>query len=142
MTTLTQLPQSYLPWRFALRVERIDSDTFSWFIAALKAAFPPRERKWDADNKCWLLRDCDVAIGLLEQFNIAYECDTAQDAGGTAHRKTLTTAEAYRLLFLQPDAPDFIVNAAYRAMAKHYHPDAGGDTATMQRINAALEVLR
>jgi hypothetical protein len=49
----------------------------------------------------------------------------------------------YRTLGLVGGAPLLLVEAAYRAMAKLYHPDVAGQQATarMQRINAAYEQL-
>lgn len=140
MTTLIRLPGHELPWRFALRIEHVDSEKFQSFIAALKSNIHQRSRKWDANRKCWLLRDADPVIALLRSFAIDFDCDDA--AAEPERPKRLTVDDAYRILYLQPDAPRFIVDAAYRALAKHFHPDVGGDTAAMQRINAAVEVLR
>ncbi len=51
-------------------------------------------------------------------------------------------ATAYQILCLTPDAPAELVEAARRILAKRYHPDvAGGDMVTMQRINAAADLL-
>ncbi len=49
-------------------------------------------------------------------------------------------AQALAALYVAPDAPAVVVSAAYRALAKTTHPDAGGDTATMQRLNLAYEL--
>ena len=35
-----------------------------------------------------------------------------------------------------------IVEAGYKALAKQYHPDTGGDTRTFQELAGAREVLR
>ena len=43
---------------------------------------------------------------------------------------------------LDPDIARQIVQAGYRALAQQHHPDHGGDTRTMQRINGTAEVLR
>ncbi len=50
-------------------------------------------------------------------------------------------AEAYDTLYLRPGAPLPLVRAAYRALAKMYHPDAGGDTRKMSEINNAYHLL-
>ena len=49
--------------------------------------------------------------------------------------------DAYTALWLRPGAPPELVRAAYRVLALLHHPDRGGDTGAMQRINAAFEVL-
>jgi hypothetical protein len=46
-------------------------------------------------------------------------------------------AEAYAKLMLLPGASPALVRAAYRALARRHHPDAGGDPAAMQRLNDA-----
>jgi curved DNA-binding protein CbpA len=43
---------------------------------------------------------------------------------------------------LRPTAPPELVSAAHRCLAKLNHPDAGGNTTTMQRINGAVEQIR
>lgn len=48
----------------------------------------------------------------------------------------------YALLHLSPDAPLEIAEAVYRALVKKHHPDLGGNTETMQRLNAAIERIR
>lgn len=50
--------------------------------------------------------------------------------------------EHYRLLHVAPDAPLTVCDAAYRALARQAHPDQGGDTLTMQRLNGAIERIR
>ncbi len=49
----------------------------------------------------------------------------------------------YRMLHLQPDCPDGMIKASYRALMLKlkYHPDLGGDTATAAMINEAYRVL-
>ena len=49
--------------------------------------------------------------------------------------------EAAEILNIRHDADYLIVKAAYHALAKRHHPDMGGDTATMQRINQAHEYM-
>jgi hypothetical protein len=41
-----------------------------------------------------------------------------------------------------PSGPPEVVNAAYCALAKKVHPDAGGDTTKMQAMNAADKLLQ
>ncbi len=51
-------------------------------------------------------------------------------------------ADAYRTLGLEPGAPHHEVKAAYRTLAQRHHPDTGGDTETMIRINTAYDIIR
>jgi curved DNA-binding protein CbpA len=52
--------------------------------------------------------------------------------------------DPYRILQVRSDAEDAVIAAAYRALARRYHPDVGGDRTarSMTEINAAWEILR
>jgi hypothetical protein len=63
--------------------------------------------------------------------NVAIATSVPPDVPGDA-RRLLGLGDA-------PDAED--VRAARRRLAKHLHPDAGGDDAAMRRVNAAADVL-
>ena len=58
-------------------------------------------------------------------------------AGGFA----LAAADPYRVLGVSPAATAAEIKAAYRALVKRHHPDAGGDDRTILALNAAWEVL-
>jgi len=47
----------------------------------------------------------------------------------------------YRVLRVNPDAPDFLVKAAYRSHVKRAHPDVGGDAEEFKRIQKAYEQI-
>lgn len=48
----------------------------------------------------------------------------------------------YRILGVNPDAPDFLVRAAYRAMQKKHHPDGETPNEAMSKlINEAYEKI-
>lgn len=44
-------------------------------------------------------------------------------------------------LHLLPTAPPELIDVAYRTLARIHHPDAGGDTRVMQRLNAARDAI-
>ena len=54
------------------------------------------------------------------------------------------TRNAYAILGVSPDSDDGAITAAYRALARRYHPDLAGEAATrrMMRLNAAFERVR
>lgn len=55
------------------------------------------------------------------------------------------TPAHYRKLFVQSDAPQVVVDASYKALARFYHPDLnrGKDTtADMQAVNAAYDQIK
>ena len=51
-------------------------------------------------------------------------------------------ADHYATLGVPPGASTAEIKAAYRALVKRHHPDAGGDQRTILALNAAWEVLR
>ncbi|MGH2462789.1 MAG: DnaJ domain-containing protein [Candidatus Limnocylindria bacterium] len=54
-----------------------------------------------------------------------------------------TDFDAYRALQIRHDADDIVVEAAFRVLARRYHPDApSGDAARMAEINRAYDLLR
>ncbi|MBD2550313.1 J domain-containing protein [Microcystis elabens FACHB-917] len=53
-----------------------------------------------------------------------------------------TPADHYATLGVPPGATTAEIKAAYRALVKRHHPDAGGDQRTILALNAAWEVLR
>lgn len=56
---------------------------------------------------------------------------------------TITSGpDDYALLHLRSDAPVFIVEAVWRALAKLHHPDRGGDEETFKRLNAAYQRIK
>jgi curved DNA-binding protein CbpA len=52
--------------------------------------------------------------------------------------------DAYAVLGLEPSVDDDAIQIAYRALARRFHPDIAGETATkrMMRINAAFDRVR
>ena len=54
---------------------------------------------------------------------------------------TMNILEAAEILNIRHDADHLVVKAAYRALAKCHHPDQGGDTTAMQKVNAAHDYM-
>ena len=58
-----------------------------------------------------------------------------------ASRRADPHRDPYGVLGVAPGASDAEIKAAYRALVKQHHPDAGGEEAAMLALNAAWEVL-
>ncbi len=56
-------------------------------------------------------------------------------------RPLVQRQQALAVLGLPPNATPQQIKRRYRALAKRYHPDRGGDQKQMQRIIAAYEFL-
>jgi curved DNA-binding protein CbpA len=54
----------------------------------------------------------------------------------------LQVLDPYRVLQVTPDAEPEVIQAAYRALARKYHPDMGGSDLQMAKLNAAWETVR
>ena len=52
------------------------------------------------------------------------------------------SSDPYAVLGVKPGASPAEIKAAYRALVKRHHPDAGGDVDRILALNAAWEVLR
>ena len=50
--------------------------------------------------------------------------------------------DPYEVLGVRPDSPPEVVEAAYRALARIRHPDAGGTAEEMAELNRAHDALR
>jgi molecular chaperone DnaJ len=59
----------------------------------------------------------------------------------TRSRPAQVESDPYRVLGVSSQASGAEIKAAYRALVKRHHPDAGGDASTMLALNAAWEVL-
>lgn len=104
------------------------------YVADLKTTLPTFARRWEPDLKLWWV--APEFITLAEQV-LARHYEVASPPTATNNGN----ADAYKTLWLRPGAPQELVRSAYRTLAKLHHPDAGGDTRQMQRINAAFEQL-
>ena len=54
----------------------------------------------------------------------------------------LTVTDPYRMLQVIPEAEPEVIQAAYHALARKYHPDMGGSDLQMAQLNAAWETVR
>lgn len=144
--TITRLPPTAAPWAWSLRIHSAEPDMFEAVISSLKINVPSRYRKWEPAGKCWWLRTehIDLVEGILQRYGMNY--DFADDCTGrnANHQKTsiMTRQQAAAELFLLPTAPPDVITAVYRTLAKIHHPDHGGSTERMQKLNQAIEVLR
>lgn len=114
-----------------------------WVVEALKQRIPSTCRSYDPARKIWLVgvELADVAIEILDA---AFDCvDVAQgSARGSEPTPIRKHDSEYSEMHLLPTAPGFVIEAVYRALAKASHPDLGGSTVDMQRLNAAYEALQ
>lgn len=138
------------------------------FIADLKNEIPFHAKHWDGDAKNWVV-DGDYEEPLLEVAERYFDVLVAVSESDALRRERAARATSatpppqaqpphdtnecarrvrsiYREeaeLFLLPGAPFSVVQAAYRAVAKLFHPDVvgSGGNARMVSINRAYDTL-
>lgn len=118
----------------------------AWLVENLKAEIPGYARKYAPEDRSWTISAAyaHIARGLMHD---TFPDVTEDPAPGSSDRggrrpEPPPPGDAWAVLHLRPTAPPELVDAAYRCLARLHHPDAGGDTVTMQRINGAVDVIR
>jgi hypothetical protein len=137
----------------AIRLSSRDADTFKMLIEGLKDYVPASHRVYVPDRKTWRV-DADAHAELHAWLSDARstfhariewlggEIDADQEREWTPPKRARPKpVDPYQALHLLPSAPPELVKVAYRCLAQIHHPDKGGDTATMQRINDAFKML-
>jgi hypothetical protein len=136
----------------AVRLSSRDADTFKQLIEALKDYVPASNRVYVPDRKTWRV-DADAHDELRAwlayaraTFNARIELldgeyQDPERERTPPKRSRPKPVDPYQALHLLPTAPPELVKVAYRCLAQIHHPDHGGDTAAMQRINDAFKML-
>ena len=120
------------------------------FVAALKNDIPWDFRSWGGDWKTWTVESfyADRAVELVRRYfgEVTVEDqrrrnqESRQQSAGGPRQQTVPPDDV--TLHLLPTAPPQLIDAAYKALARLTHPDLGGSTEAMQRLNAAYERLK
>lgn len=61
--------------------------------------------------------------------------------GGTGPAGAMSASEAYRVLGLEPGAPEAEIRAAYHRLIASVHPDKGGSSFLAAQVNRARDIL-
>lgn len=110
------------------------------FLHDLKSSVPYAARHWDADRKLWVIQERFVVVVLeiARRYFRLVELNARQQQHTGSSQKPPT---AHAVLHLLPTAPPELVKAAFRTLAQKCHPDHGGTTEQMQRLNQAYSEL-
>lgn len=138
------------PRGYAVRFGAADDLDFRDRLGDFKASVPWAWRRFDRHEREWSV---DAAAGAAlrrwvvrwfdpEQRTVPVEWTERRSASPPPPPRSDTRTDAYATLWLRPGAPPEVVRAAYRALAQLHHPDVGGDTETMKRVNGAFDALR
>lgn len=121
------------------------------FIAEMKREVPRRYLKWDGQIKAWYVGEfyAEAIIKLADKHfpMFSRELYDAEKSGkfppsSKTRKPGIQISKEHKALYVLPGAPPEVISAAYRALSKLYHPDAGGSSVKMIELNKAYEVLR
>jgi len=138
----------------SVRLSSHDTYIFKMMIEALKDYVPACHRVYVPDRKTWRVdayaHDClhgwlayarATFNARIEWIGEAYADPEAEWTPPPPPRQKPKAVDPYQVLHLRETAPPELVKVAYRCLAQIHHPDHGGDTDVMQRINDAYRRL-
>jgi hypothetical protein len=115
-------------------------------VEALKVRIPAHARSWNPDGKIWSVAPewKRVAIDLMvEAFGFEnVQIIDQEPQRGPEPTPSRQSDPAFMILHLRETAPPELIAAAYKCLARLEHPDTGGDTLAMQRLNGAYDELK
>jgi hypothetical protein len=129
---------------YGVKISTPDRDAFAFAIDELKNVVPSNCRTYDPTKKFWTITDSSSLDDWLYELRRVYDVSAdynGEQPNNPPPRPPQSLATPYKTLHLLPDAPPEVVKAAYKALARIYHPDLRGDTAKMVEINRAYETL-
>ncbi len=142
-------------WDDAARTAELRFAYNKRFHIYLKAGLKPLSyRHWDSVKKRWRVHAAKLPEVVLVASRWFQHVDYSELPGpvqvtiaAAKNKREVVvvpkdTASAHEVLFILPDAPREVIDAAYKALARMHHPDQGGDEEKMQRINRAYEELK
>jgi DnaJ-class molecular chaperone len=65
-----------------------------------------------------------------------------EEARGVTEKIREMRDAPYRVLGVDPDAPDELIDKIYRTKAKYYHPDVTGSDQVMVKLNQAYQEIK
>jgi DnaJ-domain-containing protein 1 len=142
---MTKILLSLTGDQISVKLKSSDREAFAFLIETLKDRIPAYDRTYSPASREWLIdasaRD-DLEMWLDDARAV---CGASVEWQPTKHEHTRAKprneTNAHAVLHLLPSAPPEVVRASYKALAMKHHPDHGGDTEAMQRINAAYRRL-
>ncbi len=110
------------------------------FVEFIKAAVPVSDRAFDPVTKHWtvtekffpILRSVAEKVWQASEIIIVTKDQTRATASAPVHKASLDSVIIEFVKLLPADA----LTTAYRKAAVAYHPDRGGDSDRMSRLNA------
>ncbi len=127
---------------------RCDTPYNPAFVEDLKRTLRFPDRKWDADDKIWIisLQHEQTIVDLCRKhYGDVHVVRPKRTSDGTQSRPSSSAIQTpYDVLHVKPTAPAEVIGAAYRALARKYHPDVSGSPDAhqrMQELNSAYQQI-
>ena len=128
-------------------------DNCDEFFDFLSLSVVPEHRTWNKNISCWaILPEAldKVAMYASHIFDFidgtslpgSYKILVDNALCGIKSQVTDNSLEPYKTLYIQPNAPDFLIKSSYKALVKKYHPE--GDTPDkdlFEKIKSAYEKI-
>ena len=137
---------------FHIKLKSDNPDAFRLCIDTLKSAITPDMRSYNPATREWFV-DEDAAGRMRRWLEYCranlyaevewLEGETYEDpeAEWTPPKPKPKAVDPYVTLHLLPSAPPELIRVAFKCLAQIHHPDKGGETEVMQRINDAYRRL-
>ena len=128
----------------------------------LSKSISQNKRTWDKNNNCWVVTpevlpevisysrhlfnhiessSIPVRYQTVVQEALQGKINTKNTKSKTSFSSPVKDVSPYKVLYITPDAPKFIVKAVYKALAFEYHPDRGGDSERFQELAEAYATI-
>lgn len=114
-----------------------------WSLALARVkAIPAHRRTYSEITRRWWI-DTQYMPSLADVFVNYAEALSWRNSSRYSPEVDLpaSVVRACHVLYITPDAPPEVAQAAYKALAKLAHPDHGGSHHEMVRLNQAYECL-
>ena len=128
----------------------------------LSMHIPSSTRTWNKKDGCWAIVPqilSEVIAYARHSFNhidasslpIKYQrvvqkalqgfTESSSTSNKNNKKYIIEEDSPYTTLYIEHGAPDFVVKAAYKALAFKYHPDRGGDTERFKAVTDAYNKI-
>ena len=155
---MNKLTLRYNPISETIELHFKNSDLSNYLSTSLSQ----NTRTWDKKENCWvivpgvlgkviaysrhLFNEIDASslpILLQKRVQKALQGDYQDDYSESKDKNYTEKKDTspYSVLYLRPDAPDFVVKAVYKTLAFKYHPDRGGKAEQFQKVMEAYEAI-
>jgi hypothetical protein len=133
---------------FHVKLQSADSYVFKSLIDALKNFVSPVYRRYEPATRKWVVGEpaTESFRGWLSYARATFGAQVQWIGEAYADPESEWTPpkrerpkpiDPYVTLHLLPSAPPELIRAAFKCLAQIHHPDKGGETEVMQRINDA-----